>query len=135
MGYCMHVRDSMFTIKAADKERALELARGLLGKETIKDSSGRHFSWVDRRSMETAASIEEMLREWRWVPELNDDGDIIALEFEGEKLGDDLVFWQAIAPAVADGSYLEMVGEDGCIWRWWFDGETCDEQSAKVSFE
>ena len=76
-----------------------------------------------------------MLREWRWAPELNDDGDIIALYFEGEKLGDDVLLWQAIAPAVADGSFLEMVGEDGCIWRWWFDGTACDEQSSTVTFE
>jgi hypothetical protein len=131
----MRKKDSDFGIKAEDKPRALELARGLLGQETITDASGRHFSWVNRRSMEGAASIEEMLREWRWEPVLDLDGNITDLYFEGEKLGDDLTLWQAIAPAVVKGSFLEMMGEDGALWRWKFDGTTCEEQSAKVSWE
>ena len=135
MGYGMRMRESSFRIKAGNKGRALELARTLLGLETVQDSSGPHFSWVDRRSMEEAASIEEMLREWRWEPELNDDGDVVGLGFEGEKLGDDVRLWEAIAPSVEDGSFLEMVGEDGCIWRWWFDGLACEEQHGKVVFE
>lgn len=135
MGYCMRMRDSMFTIKAADKPRALELARGLLGSETITDSSGPHYSWVDRGSMERAASIEEMLREWRWEPELNDDGDVVGLGFEGEKLGDDMRLWEAIAPAVADGSFIEMVGEDGAHWRWVFTGVACLEEHGRVVYE
>lgn len=135
MGYCMRMRDGRFAIKAEHKGRALQLARGLLGQETISDASGPHFSWVDRDRMAAAATIEEMLREWRWEPEVDDDGSIVGVEFEGEKLGDDMRLWEAIAPAVAEGSFIEMVGEDGEHWRWVFLGGTCVEQHGSVTYE
>lgn len=131
MGYCMRMRDQVFQIKAENRERALELARGLIGKETF----GGSFSWVSPAEMARAQTIEEMLRAWRWGADHDDDGNIVALDFEGEKLGDDRLLWEAIAPAVEDGSFLEMVGEDGCIWRWWFDGQDCEEQTGTVVFE
>src|SRR5690606_21320852 len=57
---------------------------------------------------------------WRWVPEREATGDIVGLRFRGERLGDDRVLFEAIAPFVEPGSFIEMVGEDGAIWRWTF---------------
>ena len=54
--------------------------------------------------------------------------------FDGEKLGDDAILFEAIAPYVKKGSFIEMNGEDGCIWQWQFNGKTCIEKAATVSF-
>jgi len=44
MGYCISVHNVKFHIKEANKRPALKAVRALHGKETIKDSSGKHFS-------------------------------------------------------------------------------------------
>lgn len=33
------------------------------------------------------------------------------------------------------GSYIEMRGEDGALWRWVFDGKTCKEITAKITWD
>lgn len=66
--------------------------------------------------------------------ELDPDGNIMDIEFIGEKLYDDFSIFQAIAPYVKDGSYIEMMGEDGEQWRWVFQDGECQEIKATVSW-
>ena len=47
----------------------------------------------------------------------NPKGEIVNLEFDGEKSGDEDILFRAIAPFVESGSFIEMRGEDGCQWR------------------
>lgn len=61
--------------------------------------------------------------------------DIVGVYLESEKLGDEFKFFQAIAPYVEVGSYIELQGEDGCRWRWVFDGNICVEQTAKIVWD
>jgi len=75
-----------------------------------------------------------MLSEWRWEALIDDDGNIIDLTFFGEKYGDDLIMLNAIAPWVKPGSYIEMSGEDGSMWRWAFDGSQCKEVYPKIEW-
>lgn len=126
MGYCMKQRSSKFYV--LDEEAALEAIKRLAGKETIKPG---HFSWVDTWEFITADTFEEAMDAWRWKVE----SSYKAIFFEGEKLGDDLLLFSTIAPYVEAGSYIEMQGEDGAIWRWIFDGKTCREVTAKIVFE
>ena len=65
-----------------------------------------------------------MLEEWGWSGRYDAGGDVIGLEFDREKLGDEEMLFGALVPFVAPGGYIEMVGEDGDIWRWVFDGGT-----------
>lgn len=126
MGYCMEQRSSKFYV--LDEEAALEAIKGLAVKETMGPG---HFSWVDTREFMMADTFEEAMSAWRWKTE----SDWKYILFEGEKLGDDKLLFDTIAPYVEAGSYIEMDGEDGEIWRWIFDGKTCREVTAKIVFE
>lgn len=134
MGYCMSHMGSEFFIAAKDAEAAAEAVRALHGKESIRDCSGRHFSWV-RGDFYLEEEDEEVFRAWRWDPVFDDDRNIVEVEFMGEKLGDDIIFFGALAPFVKKGSYIEMSGEDGERWRWIFDGKTVVERTATLSWD
>lgn len=126
--------DSDFKILAANKPAALDAIQRLAGRETITDSTGRHFSWVSTDDFLRADTLEEALKAWRWGTETDDDGNTIGISFQGQKLGDDALLFEAIAPYVEDGSYIDMQGEDGSIWRWIFENGKVEDLSGTTIF-
>ena len=134
MGYCMDQGETKFHVKAENKAKARQAVRALL-KETRKMGGGssfggvetRSFCWVDMDAFRDAKTLDAQLMEWRWEAEVDAaTGDIVDLCFRGEKLGDDEVLFEAIAPFVESGSFIQMSGEDGHGWRWCFDdGRLC----------
>ena len=134
MGYLMEQQNTEFKILAANKALALEAVKKLVGCETITDSTGRHFSWVDSGTFLRADTLEEALKAWRWGTETNNDGNIVNIGFTGQKLGDDAMLFNAIAPFVENGSYIQMIGEDDTIWRWTFENGQMEEKTGEVSF-
>lgn len=136
MGYCMDLMEQNFEIKAENKAGALAAIKALAGNETISNSFGKHFSWVNTEDFLNAETLEDALRVWRWDGHsTSPEADIYGIEFIREKAGDDKILFDAIAPFVVEGSYIQMRGEDGAMWRWEFDGETCDERFATVIWE
>lgn len=135
MGYHMQQIGSVFTLKRTNEKGALAAIKALAGRETITDSSGKHFSWVCDDFATKYDNLHDMMEEWRWELEYDDDGNVDAIQFTGEKIGDDLLLFQAIAPFVEAGSYIEMRGEDGSKWKWTFDGMTCKEMLATDTYE
>lgn len=135
MGYCIELRNSSFKIKSENKENTLKAIKGLAGQETIGDSSGRHFSWVNTPDFFFAKTLEEAMKAWRWAIYSNPDGDIDEISFCGQKLGDDEILFSAMAPFVENDSFLEMHGEDGSMWRWVFKDGKLEEKTATVSWE
>lgn len=131
MGYYMTQECSEFRIDRKDHKDALEAVRALAGKETYGD----HFSWVSTSRFLGAKTLADALNAWRWEVEQDEDYNIVGIQFVGEKLGDDTILFKAIAPFVKPGSYIEMHGEDGCLWRWLFDGSGFSEKYAKVVWE
>ena len=129
MGYCMSQTGSNFFLAKENKSLALEAIKNLKGQETIKDGSGSHFSWVDTNEFMNATSLQSAMHAWRWDLEEDDEGNVVDINFVGEKSGDDYVLFDVIARYVKDGSYIQMVGEDNCIWRWVFNGNTCADIS------
>jgi hypothetical protein len=137
MGYCIFQGDTKFRIKAANKAAALEAVRALAKDEGrmsggAYSSSGRtsHFSWVTTDDFALAKTLEVALEAWRWPAVVDEKtGDIVGIEHRGEKRGDDPVLWDAIAPFVESGSYIQMSGEDGNIWRWCFDNGRFDKRT------
>ena len=139
MGYCMDQRAADFTIKSENKGKALEAIKGL-ATQTKRMGGGssrgeRWFSWVTTKEFVEAGTLLEAISAWRWEANESENGDITDIYFHGEKLGDDTIFLEAIAPYVEAGSYIEMQGEDGSIWRWVFDGRGVVEQAAKIVWE
>lgn len=135
MGYCMEQRDCAgFKIKAENVQKALKAIQALHGKESIKDASGRHFSWVGE-DFYKIDNLKDMLREWRWEGDFDEDGNIVYLSFCGEKLGDDEVLFEALAPFIESGAEIEMEGEDGSLWKWCFENGEMREKHGRVVYD
>jgi len=134
MGYHMNMESGTLTIKREKFPDALAAIKALAGKETVKDSKGKHFSWVDEDFATKYDHLHDMMEEWRWELEYDDDGNVDGVQFTGEKIGDDKILFDAIAPFVESG-VIAMRGEDGAKWKWVFDGTACKEVGSEVTFE
>lgn len=141
MGYHMELRDQDFKILAGKKAEALAAIKTLAFWTLKSVSSGvrvgarRCFSWVYAEEFVKAETFEKAMDAWRWsVESERNNGDIDIIYFDGEKLGDEAVLFDIIAPYVEDGSYIEMQGEDGARWRWCFVGGKCVQKNAEISW-
>lgn len=129
MGYCIEQTDSNFVIKKENFENALNSLKAVFvpGKMTCYDyvcgKTIPHFSWVTTDVVLNAKTLEEALVEIRYDPIFDNDGNIINVEFNGEKYGDEKIFFTALAPFVESDSYISFRGEDGHLWKWFFDGK------------
>lgn len=145
MGYCIRMSDSKFCIKKENCDGALQAAKQLGNGSNHPQARGstyengkttkRFFSWMNDVDVTQWAHIKNAMDEWRYPCKIDSDGNVVKIEFDGEKIGQEEILFNAIAPFVESGSYIEMTGEDGAKWRWVFDGKTCDEKQAKVSYE
>lgn len=58
------------------------------------------------------------------------------LKFLGDTLNDDHTkLFQIVAPYVPEGCFIEMMGDNGVLWRWVFDGKTCKEVQPEIRWE
>jgi len=115
---------------------ALDALKSLAGRETCGTADEMHFMWLpESRSFTSASSLAEALAIWRWQADLSEDASIVGLDFIGENLGDEDVLFTELAPFVESGSYLTVVGEDGVIWRWLFEGGSARRQLGTISFD
>jgi hypothetical protein len=84
---------------------------------------------------EHAGRIIAKMARCAYNAELDDDGNIIGVNFIGKKLaGDERNMFRSIAPYIQSGSFIEMHGEDGAIWRWIFENGKVKEVKANVSW-
>jgi hypothetical protein len=118
MGYKMDQDDTEFFISKDKFNKVIDAIHNL----KLKNKS---FQWVSD-SFYKIKNIKEIF---------DSSGSINNITFIGEKLGDDDVLFDAIAPYVRAGSYITMRGEDGAIWRWSFKGLSCIEEYGKIIFE
>lgn len=125
--YCMDQIDSKFFIAAADKKRCL--------KDALRKLAHRKKRWWTKGPIQ-ADTLQDLFAEFRWDVYTDDDGNINTIDFVGEKsgYGEDLEFLQSVAPFVREGSFIEMSGEDGQLWRWVFDGKTCIEKYPEINW-
>jgi hypothetical protein len=141
MGYYMNQLDSVFKIKPENFDKAKQAILDLMTKTNQGGgySNGeRSFSWVTTSTVLNAKSLETMLSEWGWDVEFGHgetNEHIVDISFNGEKSGDEIYLWIAIAPFVEDCSYIEMMGEDQYHWRWTFDNGKMIEKTAVVTWE
>lgn len=134
MGYWIEQRDSNFLLPEANHEKALKALQELAKKAA--DGEVNSLDWIAPSAIIEAKTIKEALVAIRWEPSIYDEtGDVIGLEFTGQKSGSDLQLFNAIAPFVEAGSYIEMQGEDGAVWRWVFDKGRCTEKYGRVVFD
>lgn len=94
---------------------------------TCHDSFGDHFMWVYTDDVLQSNTLEEALEKIRYKSEYDKKGNIIDIEFTGEKLGDDDIFFNSLAPYVESGSFITFEDEDHCIWMWKFNDKKMEE--------
>jgi hypothetical protein len=116
MGYYISLHEQEFRIEASKKEAAL----AALKEHTKATEHG--YSWVSRSDVLNSNTIEESLSLFGWDPRVNYVGDIVSLDYYHSKIGSEETLFGLLAPFVVKGSYLQIQGEEGDLWRWFFDG-------------
>jgi hypothetical protein len=125
MGYYMSQRDNSFFLPKEKQQEALQAIK------IAAESKPRIFGACTSQFQ----TLQEALESWCWKPQFDKKGNIEAISFEGQKSGYELELFQAIAPFVKAGSFIEMSGEDGAIWRYQFDGTICFENYPKIIWD
>lgn len=128
MGYSMHMAEAVFDLDLSH-ERDMVLA-----VRALADQHDR-IAWVEHDELREVTTIREAFQAFGWRIKVTLDREVKGVAFEAEKLGDDALLFEAIAPYVKAGSYIEMVGEDGDRWRWVFDGQDVRQVNPKVVWE
>ena len=134
MGTYVFMFDAEFFIAKEHRRAALEAIQKLDIRKVYPNTRNEDFAFVHRLECDQAKTLEEALRAWRWFAEIDDEDNIVEIGFEGEKLGHELVLFEAIAPFVREGSSIQMAGDDGRIWRWFFSVGGVEEQEGEVIF-
>jgi hypothetical protein len=124
MGYHIDQCATEFFLPCSQKRDAFRAFVLYAGEGNPNDVSG-DFLWCDPDAIEQATNLEGLLTALRWRPTCDKEGNIINVEYEGGKLGEDEEIWGVFAPFIRSGSFIEMEGEDGECWRWVFDGKEC----------
>ena len=139
MGYCMSQTDANFFMKSDTHEDALKAIKKLMDQANSLgegfNNNERQFSWVDKDVVMKAVNLREAMEEWGYEVEFDENYDIVGIEFTGEKMGQEEFLFDVIAPYVKEGSYIQMSGEDGEIWRWIFRENECHDVGATITFE
>lgn len=120
MGYCARLDDAKFFIA---EENKYEAYRKL--KKDLYDVNG----------VQKARCLEDVLKVYGFDSWLDSDDNICDIDFIGDKLWDEEILFNLLAPFVKDGSYIEMFGEDGERWRWTFNNGQFKTITAKVVWE
>ena len=135
MGYSIFQRAAWIRIDGTHAAEALAALKALHGREPINDSTGAHFSFVQTETYLAADTLGKALAEWRWDPgDLAVDGSVVDLRFTGQSLGDEDILFATLAPFVSPGSFVEMIGEDGAVWRWAFQDRSVYRLATTVTF-
>jgi len=129
MGYCINQIGSRFCIKAKNIKPALQALQ-----DYFKEVGDK--SWISGHEVLDASTFVEAMKACRWDVGMGKEvSDIVEIQFNGERLGDDESIFNVIAPYVESGSYIEISGEDDCHWRWNFDGQAVVQNYAEVDYE
>ena len=129
MGYLATLKQSKFFIKAENKEKAFQHLKSALRPKTVIG-----ISQDGQMTTSTADSktLEEFLDIWSYGASVDEEGNIDDIEFNSDKPGDSEELFEALAPFVKHGSFIEWEGEDGWIWRWKFVEGKLQEETATL---
>lgn len=136
MGYNITLLEAKFCILAKNKDAALAAMKAMDPEKKGHGYWGgrKQWSWVSQSEVNEAETVEDAMSVWRYSPITDEEGNISRVVYDGEKLGDEEVLFETIAPFVEDGSYIEMEGEDSFMWRWVFEGGKVSEVTPTISW-
>lgn len=122
MSYNMTQHDTQFFMDKSNLESARQALR----------SAAADCKWFNTRN---ARSLENAAYQFGWDLEFDDDDNVNGIHHLLECAGEEERLFSAIAPYVKPGSYIQMTGEDGTLWRWAFDGVRCIKQKPTIIWQ
>lgn len=128
MGYPMFVNECKF-LMPCDK---LPGAFAAICDGEPHDGYAYHHN---EKILDNSVDLVSAMKILRWEAKQNAEGDVIAMEFTGENYGDEDIIFSAIAPFVRNGSYIEMIGDDGDRWRWHFEDGRMTIKTPAITWE
>jgi hypothetical protein len=85
-------------INASEKNSAfITLRNRILGARDLKV--------IDKNAVIMTNTFEDLLQECKWNPVVDDNGNIVNLEFNGSSIGDEPFLFSVIAEFVKNGNY------------------------------
>jgi len=145
MSYYIYQDEADFFIAQENKDEALKkIKKDLVAKVDTLGHGGRWeggkkleswFTFTITEELLRARTLEEMLRGWGFDTENDADGNIVYIERLDGKAGQDELLLDTLAPFVRAESYINMHGEDGYMWRYYFNGEELLHQTGKIVYE
>lgn len=148
MGYRVETIDVDFSIKKENLEKAYEALCELNKHDNLKygrtgltskpehstsaaENPGVCFSWMEWNYDEIFNTAQEIFEELGFDTAFNADGDLEVHHYNS-KTGSEEDFLRAVAPFAKDGSYIEWRGEDGYMWRNFFESGVMTTQHAEI---
>ncbi|SEW38836.1 hypothetical protein [[Clostridium] fimetarium] len=139
MSYSMECRDIKFLIKSKNIGRVTDICNEIRREKSESSFYDEYFESEDSESEDCDSESEDYLdsKEYLefkeldfekaiddcgWRATLNKNGDCISISTFFEYSTEYVDTLSEIAPYVESGSFIEMQGENGTIWRWIFDG-------------
>lgn len=111
MGYSANLTETDFVIKYENIVQAFNAAKMFLM------NYDKDINYVEKEDIESAQNIEDLFEVFGFEIEINLFADLSNIDFVWEKLGEEIILLNLIAPYVEEGSYLQWNGEDGSTWR------------------
>ena len=93
-------------------------------------------AWTELKDIQRIAKsgdIGEMFEHLGWPVEFDSEGNIVRMEFDSSKMGDEEVWLGAIAP-YAESGCIQVRGEDGDLWRWVLSGGKLKEIRPEIKW-
>lgn len=94
------------------------------------------FSWMDYNYPETCSDMIAILVALGFDYRLDDDGNLVDLFYDNNKMGNEDYFLACFAGYIKPGSYITYKGEDDVYWRYFFTDKAmiCQNGSLNISF-
>ena len=145
MGYYVDMTCYDVVIPKENVDKALKAINGMFTPARLmRDARGGHFdgrayverwySWVTNPPAEGFPDLPAALDAWGFGARITEQGDCQVIYSSNEKLGQEDLMLNEIAPYVTPGGSIECRGEDSALWRWLFDGKRCVEQHGIVTY-
>lgn len=124
MGYDCTCTGSSFDMKAENIGKALKA----LAKTHYVSQPDKILAICEKGSFEEKKDMfQAVLQDNGYFAAFDEKGNVCEICHETYKWREDNDFFDVFARFVEKGSYIEMAGEDGQLWRMVFDGEHCRE--------
>jgi len=127
MGYNVELACARFRIANENFDAVLSIMRNMGEKD-------EGYWYVNNKELARAQTIRDAFLAWRYRVDFDKDG-ICSISFDGDKLGEDDALFNAISPYVENGSFIEMHGDDGYLWRWVFHNGECKEIRPTITWD